>query len=143
MNKKRAKKAVSEILGTFILLSMAVALFSLINFMAIMYPFEDPIPSVNMVAKLDGGEIKIKHNYGAPLDKDTKIIVIIEDLRYDRLASDYLDAGDNNWNIGESIVIDPFELTGFDLNDEYVSIMVVDQKSNSVVMIAELQRGTT
>ncbi|UCB59548.1 MAG: hypothetical protein JSV67_02450, partial [Thermoplasmatales archaeon] len=39
MRRKRANKAVSEIVGTSILLAMAIALFSIVQIMAVSFPF--------------------------------------------------------------------------------------------------------
>lgn len=142
----RSKKAVSEVLGTFILLTMAISLFSLVNFLVLTYPFNEPTPSVNLIGSIENNEIRIKHNYGDSLVDTTKIIIIIDDARYDQTVGDFLDASEisGGWNIGETIEIDPSDPADLDPPvtvdaDSKIKVMVVDENSNSIIMMADLQ----
>lgn len=143
-----SKKAVTEILGTFILLMIAISLFTLVNFVVIMYPFSESVPSVNLVGAINqDGHIVIKHNYGDKLSLETEIIVRIGSGSHNVIASDYSpdSSGDNYWGIGESFVIDPSAAPISSdpiAASDYVGITVVDIESNSVIMMADLQKGT-
>ena len=147
MNLKRSKKAVTELLGTFILLMISIALFTLVNFVVITYPFAGSIPSVNLVGAINFNNpivttddtIVLKHNYGDPLPSNTKIIIIIDDNSYDKPV-DYFLGPSEIWNIGEIIEINPNSIFGFsgDLASSYVKVTVIDEASNTVIMMAEL-----
>ena len=53
------KKGVSEIVGVAILLGMAIALFTIVQLMAISFPFNKPNPSVSLTATIDDTKINI------------------------------------------------------------------------------------
>ena len=154
----KSKKAVTDVVGIIILLAISIALFSFVHIVVSTYPFNPTVPSVNMVGSIEEGVIKIKHNYGDPLDLETKIILRIGS-NSTTLTANYdttLDmSNDAFWSIGESFKIDPANpdqnwidehpesKLPEDITGKYVGVTVVDIKSNSVVMMADLQIGST
>lgn len=133
MVNKRANSAVSEVIGTAILLGMAIALFSVVQVIALDYPFNSPSPSVQLVGTIDENTILIKHQGGESLSLDTKIMFTIDgEPEPIQIASDILDIntsnGDEFWNIGEKVSY-TFNITGLQ-----VEVTVIDIVSNSIIM---------
>jgi hypothetical protein len=139
----RKKIAVSEVVGVILLLAISIALFSIVNFIVFTYPFSPPSSSVNLLATIDdeGDIIKIKHNYGDPLDLKTKIIVIGDtsiDFEADGNIINNIENIDH-WNIGEIIEIDITGMNPNPITDKY-TVMIFDYASNNMIMKTDLQR---
>lgn len=130
------KKAVSEIVGTIMLLGMAIALFTLVQFMAINYPFNEPNPSVRLSAAIDGDIVVVVHQGGGALSMDTEItfVVIHEDGTSE---SPYVLTPDDDWTIGEKIKYDISSIS----NVKEVRITIIDVESNSVIMQGTVMGG--
>ena len=146
MKNNRANEAVSDIVGTVLLLGMTIALFSVLCIGVLSYPSSPSEPAVNLVGSIKGTYIFLEHCGGEPLDLDTKVIITVGSRQsYSIFVGDenpsepYLNEEakvDNKWGIGECLVIrDP------SIGGEYVKISVVDTESNSVIMQGSL-KGT-
>jgi hypothetical protein len=142
MNRKRVDHAVSEILGTALLLGMAISLFSILNVMVFSYPVTPSPPAVNLVGTIVGDNVTLLHSGGEALDLDTKILVTINDTTVDFTVNSSLpnESKGDGWTIGEIVVYYHNETI---LDEHRVSVIVVDVKSNSVVMSSDLQKGTS
>ncbi len=143
MKNVRANKAVSEVVGTAILLGIAIALFSVVQTVALTFPFNPSTPSAQLVGTIDENTIFIKHNGGESLSLDAKIIFLIDgETKIVQIANDILDNstsnGDNLWSIGEKISFTPT----IDITDLVVEFTVVDIVSNSIIMKGILQGGS-
>ena len=138
---KRTNKAVSETVGTMLLLGISIALFSVVYLSVLtIYP-SSTRPSVNLICSVDENNknITLEHCGGKKLDLDTEIRITINETNEKFTVSDYLnnESKDNGaWNIGERVVY-PVE----DITDKMVSVSVVDKDSNSVIMIIGFQAG--
>jgi len=134
---KRANKAVSETVGTMILLGISISLFSVIYF-SVMTIYPNSIsPSVNLICSYDENNIIIENRGGKTLDLDTKFIVTIDGISEKFAIYDYLnsESKDNGiWNIGEQVVYPIGDIT-----DKNVSLSVIDVHSNSVIMMVNVQ----
>ena len=141
---KRLQKqddGVSEIVGTILLLGFAIALFVLVQIMALNFPFNEPDPSVRISAVIDMDStapnndiVILVHQGGESLSLDTKTIFVIQDgAPYTTTAGAIIDPdtsnGDDSWNIGEKLLYGPYNLAG-----KEVRITVVDVVTNSVIM---------
>ena len=138
--KNRKNEAVSDIVGTVLLLGMTVALFSVLCIGVLSYPSSPSEPAVNLVGTIDGDSLYIEHGGGEALDLDTKVIITIDDLQpVPKIVGDLLadENSDNKWNIGEELV---YRIDG-SLGAKQVKITVVDTESNSVIMQGSL-KGT-
>lgn len=137
MKNKRAKKAVSEIVGTALLLGIAIALFSIVQVIALNLPYNTNPPSVRLVGNIENETIYIVHHGGESLSLDTEIIFRINDNTYSWTAREILNQsssnGDNVWNIGEKV-----DYYG-DFSGKQVMITVVDVESSSVIMQSTIQ----
>ena len=74
MKENKSKDAVSEILGTVLLLAMAVALFAVIYIIVFSITITTTPPIVNLVGSLDGENVIIEHHGGESLDNNVNII---------------------------------------------------------------------
>lgn len=137
MKNKRAKKAVSEIVGTALLLGISIALFSIVQVIALNLPNNTNPPTVRLVGNIGNETIYIVHHGGESLSLDTEIIFRINDTTYSWTAREILNQsssnGDNVWNIGEKV-----DYYG-DLSGKQVMITVVDVESNTVIMQSTIQ----
>jgi hypothetical protein len=133
---------VAEIIGTVLLLGIAVAIFSTLYVVVFAYPFPTSSPNVTLIGTIEGSNIIIEHHSGEALSLDTEIPMIIAGekvLIYNRTptAMDLLDDAskeDGVWNIGERIVY-PFV---YKISGTQVEIMTVDIESNSLVLVGTL-----
>jgi len=135
---KRADKAISETVGTLILLGISVSLFSVLYVSVMVINPTSASPSVNLICSLDGNNITIEHRGGKTLDLDTRLIVTKNEQNWNEPVSGYLsDEAKNNtvWNVGEHVV---YPVPG-GITNEKLSLSVVDGESNSVILLINLQ----
>ena len=144
MKNKRANKAVSNIVGTALLLGIAIALFSTVQILALSFPYNPNPPSARLVANIGGEKIYIVHHGGESLSLDTEIIFTIDnDAPITKTAGEagfliHSDSGDPNlWDISEKVEFDP-PVYG-DLSDVPVQIVVVDVESSNIIMQCTIQ----
>jgi len=135
MKNKRVNNAVSEVVGTAILLGIAIALFSVVQVIALSYPYNPSTPSARLVGTVEQNTILIEHHGGESLSLDTKIVYNIEGApEIVQIAGDILDAntsdGDDLWSIGEKVPYTP----AFNISGLQIRITVIDVESNSIVM---------
>lgn len=137
MKSNRADEAVSDIVGTVLLLGMTIALFSTLCVGVLSYPSSPSSASVNLVGTIEGDFLYLEHRGGEALNLDTKIIITIgENPSESIIVGDVLSAeatNDNLWNIGEGLVYE-----NANMNGEQVKFTVVDIKSNSVILLGSL-----
>ena len=140
---KRANNAVTEVLGTAMLLGMAIVLFSALQIIVFAHPFDPSAPSVNLVGTIDGDNVIIEHHGGESLSLDTEILLTIGTDTTTITAGNYLDVntsnGDQLWNIGEKVSYpSSVSLTGC-----HVEVTVVDVETNSIIMRGTIQEGSS
>lgn len=140
----RNKKGVSEIVGVAVLLGITISLFTIVQLMAISYPFNNPTPSARITASIDDDTIILFHQGGESLPIDTKIIYVlvdssgVSDIPVTKTAKDTLGSSDKSWGIGEKLLFDPGKGT---LNGWEAKITVVDVVSNSIIMQGTIRGG--
>ena len=140
MKFKKMDEAVSDIVGTVLLLGMAVLLFSVLSYVVLSYPSTPSSASANLVGVIDDDYLLIEHRGGESLDLDTQVIIRISGNIPECVSvgdSDYLSDEakmDNHWGIGEWFVYQDD-----DMNGKQVDISVVDKISNSVIMSGSLK----
>ena len=134
---KRTNIAVSEIVGTLLLLGISVSLFSVIYLSVLIVSPSPTRPSVNLICTVEKNNIILEHRGGKTLDLDTEIIVTTNGTNETLTVNDYMnnESKENGvWNIGERVVYPAGDIT-----DLKVLVTVVDVYSNSVIMMAVLQ----
>ena len=138
MKHKREDEAVSEIVGTILLLGITVSLFSVICVIVLSYPFSPSSPSTNLVGMVEGEYLLIEHQGGKALDLGTKVSLTIGDNISEIITVEaHLNnesKEDNRWGIGEWFVYQNSNITG-----KKVGIAVVDIESDSVILIETFQ----
>jgi len=138
MKEMKSYDAVTEIVGTILLLAIAIVLFTIVHIMVFSYPFPNIAPSVSIVGTIEDDKIIIEHHGGNSLSLDTEILFQIGNVNKSIIISDNLSLeakDDMRWGIGEKLIYNPEE----DLTGEIVKITVVDAESNSVIMRSTLQ----
>jgi len=140
MKIRKSNGAVSEILGTALLLGITISLFSLLSIVVLSYPFTPSSPSVNLVGYIDGTNVTLEHYGGESLDLTNKVIVRIQDTYTKINIADFLDDANNNdlWDLGEQLIYPVGNVTG-----EQIEVTVVDSRSNSIIMSGILQEEGT
>jgi len=137
MKNNRANEAVSDIVGTVLLLGMTIALFSVLCVGVLSYPSSPSEPAVNLVGTINDGKLYLEHCGGEALDLDTKVIITCEgnqsvNLKVGEFLND--ENEDNKWNIGEGF---EYQLVGY--VGGQVKFTVVDTESNTVILLGSLQ----
>ena len=144
MKNKRGKLAASEVVGTVLLLSIAIALFSSVQLMVFSLPQNERAPSASLVGSVYNGNITIEHHGGESLQLSTTQIILGSGVQTNvSIATNYLDTntsnGDDQWDIGESLVYNITTQLGNIPNNSKIDVTVVDLKSNSVVMMGAIK----
>lgn len=147
MNKlKRDTFAVSEVMGTILLLGISVSLFSVIYVSFFAVDVEPSAPTVDLIGTLEDNHLILEHRGGEDLDLDTRILIRYNEtdpqsVYINASDLDYInssDKNDNKWNIGEQLKLNLSKLQNYKDFDK-VDIVVVDSSSNSAVMTGTLK----
>jgi len=142
MKTKRANNAISEIIGTMLMLGISVSLFSVVYISVLTVPYSPPTPSANIIYQIDDGNIILSHYGGKALNLDTKIVMRVDGQPVDSIpAGDYLYNdlnGDGLWSVGEKVV---FSYESLVSGGEQIEVNILDIGSNSLVMTGEIQVG--
>lgn len=140
MKIRKSNDAVSEVLGTVLLLGMTVSLFSLLSFTVLSYPFNPSSPSVNLVGYVVETNVILEHYGGESLESTTAVIMRIQGTSTKINITDFLNDENNNalWDLGEQLIYPVGNATG-----EQIEVTVVDIRSNSIIMSGILQEEGT
>ena len=132
-------KAVSEILGTVLLLFISVSLFSAVYISFFSIEVKPSTPSVNIVGTIEKNILILEHRGGESLSLNTEVIlsynggtmksILVSNGSY--LVNKY--KNDGKWNIGERFAYPLSELSNFERFDP-INVTVVDVESNSILM---------
>jgi hypothetical protein len=137
-------EAVSEIMGTFILIIIAVTLFSALSIIILNpwfnYSDETP-PSAFLVGTIKNNNVIIEHHGGVTLSPQTKITISIDGVPTTFTVNQFNywkdTNGDGIWSIGEQVVY-----PGGNLQGKKVTCLIVDVNKNTVVFDKTLQSGS-
>lgn len=130
---KDSNYMVSEIVGTALILIIAVAAISSLYSTVLSYPSPSDPSFVNLVGMVEGNNIIIEHRGGDALSLGTKVRIEIGDDTKEFTVVEYLDdkAKENNqWNIGERLV---YEYDNYSPRCSEAEITVIDE-SNTIIM---------
>ena len=144
MKIKMGDSAVSEIIGSILLLAMAICVFSVVYMNVLSDEGPEPGAYVTIVGKLENDDIIFEHRRGEDLGPDTEVVLNIAGLYGDSYHMtvndgsliDYMRATDG-WNIGERLVYHPTE----NLDDVQIKANIFDKETNSLVFWGTLQEG--
>ena len=130
----RKKSAVSEIIGTVLLLGISVTLFSIVYISVLTVPETHPTPSANIVCEIVDGGLVFTHLGGKALSENTKIVVQVpaDDTSISIVVKDNMNSAakaDGLWNVGEKVRYHNTSLLG-----RAISYNIVDVGSNAIVV---------
>ena len=143
MKFRKSNDAVSEVLGTVLLLGMAVSLFSLLSYTVLSFPFTPSSPSVNVVGYVEDTNVTLEHYGGESLDSNITIIININKNSKKINIDDILNKDDINWSLGDENNNNLWDLgeklsyhpdSDENIIGEQIEFKIVDIKSNSVIM---------
>ena len=138
MNSKniRTNLAVSEIIGTILILGIATSSFTVVYHQVASTPIPIPAPIVELSGMIDDNQVIVTHRGGEPLDLDTELNLNAGGIQKSVKVGDFLDnksKEDGVWSLGEKAVF-PLEYD-FDYSVyPNLDINVVDKGSNSLLM---------
>ena len=143
MKWKKPDQAVSEVIGAILMVGIGVALFSILYFIVMSYPFTPPVPSVDIVGSIQRDSIVLEHRGGDSLDENATISFIVGGTRISKTVRDLLidSNGNHRWDISEQLIYH-YNLSG-NMTGLQVEATVVDRDSNSIMMMGVLQEGET
>ena len=131
-NLKNSNKAVSELIGTVLMLGMAVAIFSVVYISVLSTSLHTTEPKPTIVASIEGNNIIFEHRGGEKLNLDTKITISIQNTTETTTVGELLiDTNeDSRWNIGERLAY-PFK---YDINPLEADVISIDVGGNKVIL---------
>jgi len=112
--KKKSNDAVADIIGTVLMLGMAISLIAIVYISVLSYPFTPSPISADLIGSVDGNSIIIEHHGGDSLSLGTEIMITVGGSATRITVEDYLDdesKADGLWNIGERVVYSDETLT--------------------------------
>ena len=132
--KKLNNKAISEVIGSNLLLLITVATFSIIYVSAFALLSTDTAEAnSDIICQVEGNNIIFSHMGGDPLPIET-IITLRNNYGYDQqfILTDHLSEGaksDGLWSMGEQLVYTSVELTG-----SPIEVNILDTNHNSLIL---------
>ncbi len=153
--KKFGNQAVSEVIGTILLLGISVTLFSIVYASFFAVDLGSSSPDVELVGSIENNNLTIEHLGGESLDLDTKIQLRLSDGSNVVFSADddegngiedendYLPASyksDGKWNIGEMFKLPLGDVTNFARYDP-INLSIIDEESNSMIMWGTLKES--
>ena len=142
--------AVSEVVGTILLLVLSVTFFSVVYTAFFSIDVAPSTPSVNLLGTIKENNLIFDHRGGEDLGVETKVQIRFLDGYVESYPADpdyYLDDENSNdkWNIGERFNLDLTELEEQGLYTRFdpLDIMIIDPETNSAVMRGTVQESRT
>jgi len=143
----RMDSAVSEVVGTLLLVSIGITLFTLLALVVFNIPylaFSSQTPNVSIIGMVDDhNNVILVHCGGPSLPLDTKVTLSFAETKITVNAGDNLSASDKangKWDIGERFV---FHYMFGNIKNLLISTIVVDPVSKSVVLQGVVQEGSS
>jgi uncharacterized protein YegL len=135
MKGEKSNGAVSEIVGTMLLLMIVISVFSLIYYQVLSDEGPENKTIVKISGRIEGTNVVLEHQGGEPLELDTEISITVGGIEYKGPVGNWLDDknDDGVWNIGERTLFS-FEYNLSCLGDfQEVDILAIDTQGNSVI----------
>ena len=150
---KRVEKAVSDMIGTLLLLMIAVSLFSVLYLFVFSFETPDHSPSVSIIGYTDGYNITLKHLGGDSLGLDSYFSITVagefkgpyslDDPLISLYNIDGSDGADDDlWSFGEKLVYNTTD-SGISLINKELIFRIIDFDSNLEAARGKIQDGIT
>ena len=138
INTKTIRKtiAVSEIIGTLLMLGIATSSFSVIYYNIASTPIPTPAPIVEISGSISENQVVLMHHGGETLSLETEFMINVGEKTNKIKIGDFLDKEskkDGVWNLGEKVIY-PIIYDYDYLEHPYGKICVVDKQSNTLLM---------
>jgi len=138
--KNKKSNAVSEMLGTMLLLLIVISVFSLIYVQVLSDDGPENKTIVKIGGRIEGTNVVLEHQGGEPLELDTEISITVGGVEYLGSVGNWLDDknDDGMWNVGESMLFS-FEYNLSRIGDyQKVDITAIDTWSDSVIFMGPI-----
>jgi len=141
MRKIKHITAVSELVGSILLLGVLSVSISIIYYNVLSMPPPENPPNVTIISYVENNKLVLEHQKGDSLGLDTQITIRMDIENETFTVGNYMDPdalSDGEWNIGEKIVY-PLPFTIENIRSYMKSyIHVADVESNSLVFMGTL-----
>lgn len=130
-------EGVSEIVGTLLLLSITVGIFSMVYIHVLNYDFPEEKPTAQIESTIFGENLILEHKRGDGLSIDSMVIINLNGQRFDFCAGDLMhqkDKADRLWTIGENVIY----CAGIDLTNQDIHAFIIDYDTKYVYDAAEI-----
>jgi len=132
----RTNLAVTEIIGTILMLGLATSSFTIVYYNIKTAPTPTSAPIVEISGKIEDNQVILMHRGGEPLDLDTELVLNVGGKSKSFKVGDLLDSKskeDGSWDLSEKLVYS----IDYDFNySKYpkIDINILDGVSNSLLM---------
>ncbi|MFO8078315.1 MAG: type IV pilin N-terminal domain-containing protein, partial [Thermoplasmatota archaeon] len=138
----RQNKAITEIIGTMLLLGITISLFSVVyvSVFTVSPPNRAPLANIaaNIVEDTDGDSVVvIRHLGGNPIPGNAEIVINKGGISQRVTVSSLLAENETEWKAGTTFRFDEGDISGVNID-----LMIVDVDSNAIVMNHQLQNGS-
>ena len=141
IRRLKQSKAVSEIVGELLLLTIVTSSFGVFYYRVSTVPPPNVPPNVTLVGRVEDNTLVLEHKRGETLSTDTRITINMGIINETFCVKDYLDnksKKDGGWNIGERLIY-PFHFTIQNIQSFFATyVNAADIESNSLVFYATL-----
>ena len=137
MKLKKSNNAVTELVGTILLLGIAVAIFSALYYIVLnASAFSAEVPYPDVISTIEGSNIIFEHRGGDDLSSDTEIILDMGNGPENVTVGDCLidENQDGKWNIGEKIA---YPIV-YSLDNSNADAMAIDTDGGRTVLRGSL-----
>ena len=141
----RSTTAVSEIIGTILLLSISIALLCVL-YIIVLHNATSPLTSDHtstsqLIATVEEKDVILENRGGISVPMNAKLVFTIGGQEYFAKVSDCVEDtnGDGMWSIGERVMFTPPSIDS--LIGLQVSISIINPDSNSMIMEGLVQEG--
>jgi hypothetical protein len=131
MKLKNSDTAISQIMGTTLLLLIALACLSMIYSYVLSYPLPESDIFTDIVGRIEESNIILLHSGGEDLALDTKLIINKGNSTEFVNIENYLESNTKNkdfWNIGEQLVYPIGDVTGVK-----VDVSIIDRDTEQII----------
>lgn len=139
MRQKATDSAVSEIVGSILMLAIVVGVFTLLYIGVISYDFEEVVVPSKIVGSVEGTNIVLEHKGGKEIGLNSTLVVTVGSTENIVEIGNYLDSSavsDGKWTIGERVVYPVGDVTFMQ-----VKVTVTEEYDNFIIMTGVLQEG--
>jgi uncharacterized repeat protein (TIGR01451 family) len=141
INRIKKNTAVSEVIGSVLMLSIVVSTFGFFYYNVSSIPPPSNPPNVSIISYVENNNLVFEHQKGDSLSLDTAITINMGIVNEMFLVKNYLDPEaikDGEWNIGERVIY-PLPYTKENIQNYFASsIDIANIESNSLVFMGTL-----